>query len=99
MKRSSRTGAPMRSWSGTRRFTSCAGRGCVGGSRWLRVGSSVLVLAANDLQLVGITELPDRIDEGSHVIVDGKVLEGVAYDQHTRFVIQVVSVLPYRPKH
>ena len=56
-------------------------------------------LAANDLQLVGITELPDRIDEGSRVIVDGKVLEGVAYDQHTRFVIQVVSVLPYRPKH
>ena len=56
-------------------------------------------LPANDLQLVGITELPDRIDEGSPVIVDGKVLEGVAYDQHTRFVIQVVSVLPLRPKH
>ena len=56
-------------------------------------------LAANDLQLVGITELPDRIDEGSHVIVDGKVLEGVAYGQHTRFVIQVVSILPFRPKH
>ena len=56
-------------------------------------------LPANDLQLVGITELPDRIDEGSHVIVDGKVLEGVAYGQHTRFVIQVVSILQFRPKH
>jgi hypothetical protein len=56
-------------------------------------------LPANDLQLVGMTEFPDRIDEGSHVIVDGKVLEGVAYGQHTRFVIQVVSVLPYRPQH
>jgi hypothetical protein len=56
-------------------------------------------LPANDVQLVGMTELPDRIDEGSHVIVDGKVLEGVAYGQHTRFVIQVVSILPFRPKH
>jgi hypothetical protein len=56
-------------------------------------------LPANDVQLVGMTEFPDRIDEGSHVIVDGKVLEGVAYGQYTRFVIQVVSILPFRPKN
>jgi hypothetical protein len=56
-------------------------------------------LPANDLQLVGLAELPDRIDEGTRVIVDGKVLEGVAKDQHTRFVIEVVSVLPFRDKH
>lgn len=60
---------------------------------------SLHCLAANDVQLVGMTEFPDRIDEGSHVIVDGKVLEGVAYGQHTRFVIQVESILPLRDKH
>lgn len=60
---------------------------------------SLSCLPANDLQLIGITELPDRIDEGTRVIVDGKVLEGVAHDQHTRFVIQVVSILPFRDKH
>ena len=56
-------------------------------------------LPANDLQLIGVTELPSRIDEGSRVIVDGKVLEGVAQDQHTRFVIDVVSILPLKDKH
>jgi hypothetical protein len=56
-------------------------------------------LPANDLQLVGMTEFPDRIDEGSHVVVEGKVLEGVANGQYTHFVIQVDSILPYRPRH
>jgi hypothetical protein len=56
-------------------------------------------LPANDLQLIGVTELPDRLDEGSRVIVDGKVLEGVARDQHTRFVIDVVSILPLKDKN
>jgi hypothetical protein len=60
---------------------------------------SLQCLPANDLQLVGLAELPDRIDEGTRVIVDGKVLEGVAKDQHTRFVVEVVSVLPFRDKH
>jgi hypothetical protein len=60
---------------------------------------SLLCLPANDVQLVGVTELPDRIDEGTHVIVDGKVLEGVARGQYTRFVIDVVSILPLKDKH
>ena len=59
---------------------------------------SLLCLPANDLQLIGVTELPDRIDEGTRVIVDGKVLEGVAKGQYTRFVIDVVSVLPLKDK-
>ena len=60
---------------------------------------SLLCLPANDVQLIGVTEFPDRIDEGTHVIVDGKVLEGVAKDQHPRFVIEVTSILPLRDKH
>jgi hypothetical protein len=59
---------------------------------------SLACLPANDLQLIGVTELPSRIDEGTRVIVDGKVLEGVAQDQHTRFVIDVVSILPLKDK-
>ena len=55
-------------------------------------------LPANDVQLVGMTEFPNSIGEGTHVIVDGKVLEGVAAGQYTRFVIDVISILPIRPK-
>jgi hypothetical protein len=54
-------------------------------------------LAANDVQLVGVAEFPDSIGEDTHVVVDGKMLEGVARGQYTRFVIQVISVLPIRP--
>jgi hypothetical protein len=56
-------------------------------------------LAANDVQLIGMTEFPDSIGENTHVIVDGKMIEGVTSDQHTRFVINVISILPLRPKH
>jgi hypothetical protein len=54
---------------------------------------SLQCLAANDVQLIGVTEFPDSIGENSHVTVDGKVLEGVAQGQYTRFVIQVNSIL------
>jgi hypothetical protein len=56
-------------------------------------------LGANDVQLIGMTEFPDSIGENTHVIVDGKMIEGVTSDQHTRFVINVISILPLRPKH
>ncbi|HEY2780940.1 MAG TPA: hypothetical protein VGI90_09190 [Steroidobacteraceae bacterium] len=56
-------------------------------------------LAANDVQLIGMTEFPSSIGENSHVIVDGKMIEGVTPDQHTGFVINVISILPLAPKH
>ena len=55
---------------------------------------SLHCLAASDVQLIGLTELPDSVGENTHVTVDGKVLEGVARGQYTRFVIQVNSILP-----
>jgi hypothetical protein len=55
---------------------------------------SLHCLAANDVQIIGLTEFPDSIGENTHVIVDGKVLEGVAKGQYTRFVIQATSILP-----
>jgi hypothetical protein len=60
---------------------------------------SLHCLAANDVQLIGLTELPDSIGENTHVTVDGKVLEGVAQGQYTRFVIQVNSILPIGRSH
>ena len=55
-------------------------------------------LAANDVQLVGLTEFPDSIGENTHVVVDGTVYQGVAVGQHTQFVINVISILPTKPK-
>jgi len=55
-------------------------------------------LAANDVQLVGMAEFPASIGEDTHVIVDGTVYQGVADGQHTRFVINVISILPTKPK-
>jgi hypothetical protein len=49
--------------------------------------------AANDVQLVGVSEFPLSVGENSHISVDGKVREGVAAGQHTRFVIDVISVM------
>jgi hypothetical protein len=55
-------------------------------------------LAANDVQLIGMAEFPASIGENTHVTVDGTVYQGVADGQHTRFVINVISILPTRPK-
>jgi hypothetical protein len=60
---------------------------------------SFLCLAANDVQIVGLTEFPDSIGENTHVTVDGKVLEGVAQGHYTRFVIQATSILPVGRLH
>jgi hypothetical protein len=57
---------------------------------------SLLCLPATDLQLVGVTEFPDSIGENSHVIVNGKILEGVAQGQYTSFVVKVNGILPLR---
>jgi len=56
-------------------------------------------LPANDVQLAGMTEFPDSIGENTHVVVNGKMIEGVTGDQHTRFVINAISILPLGPKH
>ena len=60
---------------------------------------SLQCLAANDVQLVGMTEFPDSIGEDTHVIVEGKIIEGVAAGQYTRFVIDAISVLPAPRTH
>jgi hypothetical protein len=54
-------------------------------------------LAANDVQLVGVSEFPQSVGENTHISVDGKVRQGVAAGQHTQFVIDVISVMPIGP--
>ena len=59
---------------------------------------SLQCLAANDVQLVGVSEFPRDVGEDSHIIVEGKVLEGVGSGQYTPLVIKVISVGAVRPK-
>ncbi len=54
-------------------------------------------LAANDVQLVGVSEFPRDVGENSHIIVEGEVLQGVGDGQRTPLVIKVISVAPVRP--
>jgi hypothetical protein len=54
-------------------------------------------LAANDVQLVGVSEFPRDVGENSHIIVEGELLQGVEDGQHTRLVIKVISVAPVKP--
>ena len=54
-------------------------------------------LAANDVQLVGVSEFPRDVGENSHVTVEGQVLQGVGSGQHTGLVIKVISVALVRP--
>jgi hypothetical protein len=54
-------------------------------------------MAANDVQLIGVTEFPERIGENAHVNVEGRLIEGVAQHEYTRFLINVISISPVGP--
>jgi hypothetical protein len=51
-------------------------------------------LPAEELQLVGISEFPQSIVEGSHVSVAGSLFGAVSSHQHTRFLMNVITLLP-----
>jgi hypothetical protein len=51
-------------------------------------------LSATDLQLVGVSEFPENIIEGSRVSVTGSIFEGTTAHQHTRFLLNVTTLLP-----
>ena len=53
-------------------------------------------IAANDVQLVGLSEFPPDIIENTHVTVNGAVFAATSSHQHTPLLIDVVSVLPIR---
>jgi hypothetical protein len=56
-------------------------------------------LSANDVQLVGVAEFPQDIIENSHVTVYGSLFGAASSRQHTRFVVNVLSILPMTVPH
>jgi hypothetical protein len=54
-------------------------------------------LAANDLQLIGVSEFPDNVGEKSHVKVKGSIAEEATASQYTRYSINVLSIQPIKP--
>jgi hypothetical protein len=55
-------------------------------------------LPANDLQLVGLAEFPRDIGENSHVAVTGSLTEQTSSRQHTPFLLNVTSILPFNAR-
>jgi hypothetical protein len=55
---------------------------------------SFLCQSADELQLVGVSEFPQNVVENSHVIVEGRLFAAVSSNQHTRFVMDVITLLP-----
>ncbi|MGA2343605.1 MAG: hypothetical protein ABSG29_10475 [Steroidobacteraceae bacterium] len=49
---------------------------------------------ANELQLVGISEFPQNVVENSHVSVEGKLYGATSSHDHTRFLMDVITLLP-----
>jgi hypothetical protein len=54
-------------------------------------------LAANDVQLIGVSEFPDNVGENSRVKVKGSISEAASAGQYTRFSVEVQSIVPIKP--
>ncbi len=53
--------------------------------------------AADELQLVGVSEFPRNVVDNSHVSVEGKLFGATSARDHTRFLMNVVTLLPDNP--
>jgi hypothetical protein len=49
---------------------------------------------ANELQLVGISEFPQNVVENSLVSAQGKIFGATSVHDHTRFLMNVITLLP-----
>ena len=56
-------------------------------------------LAADDVQLVGVSEFPENIGEDTHVTVEGSLFEATTARQHTPFLMSVIIMSPITPAH
>ena len=54
---------------------------------------------ADELQLVGISEFPQNVVENSHVNVQGKLFGATSSHDHTRFLMNVITLLPDNVAH
>jgi hypothetical protein len=55
--------------------------------------------AADELQLEGISEFPQSVVENSHVSVQGKLYAASSPSDHTRFLMNVITLLPDKTSH
>jgi hypothetical protein len=62
-------------------------------------GQSFMCQPANELQLVGIAEFPQNVVESSHVSVQGKLFGASSSHDHTRFLMNVITLLPDNTAH
>lgn len=51
-------------------------------------------LSATDMQLVGVSEFPERVIDNSPVTVTGEIFEATTAHEYTRFLIDVTTLLP-----
>jgi hypothetical protein len=56
-------------------------------------------LPADELQLEGISEFPQSIVENTRVTAQGTLFSAVSSNQHTRFLMNVITLLPINPTH
>ena len=62
-------------------------------------GQSFMCQPADELQLVGISEFPQNVVENSHVNVQGKLFGATSSHDHTRFLMNVITLLPDNTAH
>ncbi|HTV96822.1 MAG TPA: DUF4431 domain-containing protein [Steroidobacteraceae bacterium] len=55
---------------------------------------SFLCQPADELQLVGVSEFPRSVVEGSHVTIQGKIFAATSSHDHTPFLMSVITLLP-----
>jgi hypothetical protein len=60
---------------------------------------SLSCLPASELQLVGVSEFPQNIVENSHVSVQGRLFGAASTHDHTRFLMNVITLLPDNTTH
>jgi hypothetical protein len=62
-------------------------------------GQSFMCQPADELQLIGIAEFPQNVVENSHVSVQGKLFGASSSHDHTRFLMNVITLLPDNTAH
>jgi hypothetical protein len=62
-------------------------------------GQSLMCQPADELQLEGISEFPQNVVENSHVSVQGKLFGAASSRDHTRFLMNVITLLPDNTAH
>jgi hypothetical protein len=58
---------------------------------------SLMCQSADELQLVGVSEFPQNVVENSHVSAEGKLFSAASAHDHTRFLMNVITLLPDIP--